>query len=107
LSRSCPRPHPLPLVTRTTNNTTFWLVVADQFAKRAITCDRAREQALTIIDAGSDLAMHAALGMSPADLAKRRKLLQRRPVYPSGQVGQPISDDSGNRPGALELIASS
>jgi hypothetical protein len=26
----------------------------------------AREQALTIIDAGSDLAMHAALGMSPA-----------------------------------------
>jgi hypothetical protein len=57
-------------------HTTFWLVVADQFAKRAISCDRARDQALTIIDAGSDLAMHAALGMSPADLAKRRKMLQ-------------------------------
>jgi hypothetical protein len=57
-------------------HTTFWLVVADQFAKRVITCDRARDQALTIIDVGSDLAMHAALGMSPADLAKRRKMLQ-------------------------------
>ena len=57
-------------------HTTFWLVVADQFAKRVIPCDRARDQALTIIDAGSDLAMHAALGMSPADLAKRRKMLQ-------------------------------
>jgi hypothetical protein len=58
------------------HHTTFWLVVADQFAKRAITCDRVREKALAIIDAGSDLAMHAALGMSPADLGKRRKMLQ-------------------------------
>lgn len=58
------------------HHTTFWLVVADQFAKRAIACDRAREEALTIIDAGSDLAMYASLGMSPADLGKRRKMLQ-------------------------------
>jgi hypothetical protein len=58
------------------DHTTFWLVVADQFAKRAIICDRARQRAVTIIDAGSDLAMLAKLGMSPSDLSKRRKLLQ-------------------------------
>ena len=57
------------------NHTTFWLVVADQFAKRAIACDRAGEQALRIIDAGTDLAMHAQLGMTPSDLKKRRKVL--------------------------------
>jgi hypothetical protein len=58
------------------DHTTFWLVVADQFAKRAIICDRAREKGLAIIDAGSDLAMHAKLGMSPSDLSQRRKMLQ-------------------------------
>jgi hypothetical protein len=58
------------------DHTTFWLVVADQFTKRGIVCDRARKQALTIIDADSDEAMHAKLGMSPSDLSKRRKMLQ-------------------------------
>jgi hypothetical protein len=58
------------------DHTTFWLVVADQFAKRAIICDRVRTAALKIIDAESDLAMHAALGMNPSDLSKRRKMLQ-------------------------------
>jgi len=56
-------------------HTIFWLVVADQFARRAIACARVREKALTVIDDGSDLAMHAKLGMSPADLKKRRKVL--------------------------------
>jgi hypothetical protein len=56
-------------------HTIFWLVVADQFARRAIACGRVREKALTIIDDGSDLAMHAKLGMSPADLRKRQKTL--------------------------------
>jgi hypothetical protein len=55
--------------------TIFWLVVADQFARRAIACARVREKALTIIDDGSHLAMHAKLGMSPADLKKRQKML--------------------------------
>jgi len=55
---------------------TFWLVVADQFAKRSITCDRARDKALAIIKNGSDLAMHEKLGMKPPDLAKRRKMLE-------------------------------
>jgi hypothetical protein len=54
------------------DHTTFWLVVADQFAKRAITCDRARQRAIAIIDAGSDLAMLAKLGMCPSDLSRRR-----------------------------------
>ena len=56
-------------------HTIFWLVIADQFAKRAIACTRVREKALSIIDDGSDVAMHAKLGMSPADLKKRRKTL--------------------------------
>jgi hypothetical protein len=56
-------------------HTIFWLVVADQFARRAIACARIREKALSIIDDGSDLAMHAKLGMSPADLKKRQKML--------------------------------
>lgn len=57
------------------DHTTFWLVVADQFAKRAIRCDRVRDKALTIIDAGSDIAMLGKLGMSASDLTKRRKVL--------------------------------
>jgi hypothetical protein len=56
-------------------HTIFWLVVADQFARRAIVCARASEKALTIIDDGSDLAMHAKLGMTPAALKKRQKML--------------------------------
>jgi hypothetical protein len=54
---------------------TFWLVVADQFAKRGIACDRTRDAALTIIDSGSDIAMMGKLGMSPPDLKKRQKML--------------------------------
>ena len=56
-------------------HTIFWLVVADQFAKRAIVCPRVREKALAIIDDGSDLAMHAKLGMTPSNLNKRQKML--------------------------------
>jgi hypothetical protein len=58
------------------DHTTFWLIVADQFAKRAIVCDRARDNAMTIIDTGSDIARLAQLGMTPPDLAKRRKTLR-------------------------------
>ncbi|HLJ42928.1 MAG TPA: hypothetical protein VKT12_01825 [Candidatus Binataceae bacterium] len=56
-------------------HTVFWLVVADQFARRAIGCARVREKALAIIDDGADLAMHAKRGMSSADLRKRQKML--------------------------------
>ena len=54
----------------------FWLIVADQFAKRAIACDRARDKALAIIESGADLAMQERLGMDPPGLRKRRKVLE-------------------------------
>lgn len=53
----------------------FWLVLADQFTKRGHICDRVRETAVAIIDDDRDIAMHAALGMTPADLSNRRKTL--------------------------------
>jgi len=56
-------------------HTTFWLVVADQFAKRGIACKKVRAKALEIIDEGSDLAVLARLGMKPALLRKRKQLL--------------------------------
>lgn len=55
---------------------TFWLVVADQLHRRGITSP-ARDRALAIIDDGSNLDMLAALGMSGADLNKRRRDLQK------------------------------
>jgi hypothetical protein len=36
-------------------HTTFWLIVADQFARRGIVCDRVRKKALEIIDGDSDI----------------------------------------------------
>src|SRR5437764_10517715 len=57
------------------DHTAFWLVVADQFSKRGIACDRVREKALAMIDAGSDLAMLEKLGMGSAGLKKRRRML--------------------------------
>ncbi len=57
------------------DHTTFWLIAADQFAKRGIVCDRVRNHALHIIDARLDLAMLEKLGMKPADLRKRSRML--------------------------------
>ncbi|MGA8090598.1 MAG: hypothetical protein WCA10_25205 [Terracidiphilus sp.] len=57
------------------DHTTFWLVVADQFAKRGIGSKRARETALEIIDSDRDLATLEKPGMQPADLRKRKKVL--------------------------------
>jgi hypothetical protein len=56
--------------------TTFWLVIADQFAKRAIVCNRVRDKALGIIDSGADIAMHEKRGMNPSDRRKRQKMLK-------------------------------
>jgi len=56
-------------------HTTFWLILADQFAKRGIASDRVREKALSIIDGAEDVAMLEKLGMKPADIRKRRRLL--------------------------------
>jgi hypothetical protein len=57
------------------DHTTFWLVVADQFAKRGIVSDRVRNKALEIINHGLDLSALQKLGMSPSDLRKRKKTL--------------------------------
>jgi hypothetical protein len=57
-------------------HTTFWLIVADQFSKRGIVCDRVREKALEIIDSDNELQMLRDLGMTDPHLRKRRKLLQ-------------------------------
>jgi len=58
------------------DHSTFWLVAADQFAKRGIVSERARETALKIIDGGSDLATLEKLGMDPVGLRKRSKVLE-------------------------------
>ena len=57
------------------DHTVFWLVVADQFAKRGIACAGARDAALAIIDEGRDLAMKRRLGMDEAGLRQRGKRL--------------------------------
>lgn len=56
-------------------HTTFWLVVADQFAKRGVACGSVRSKALAIIDGGTDLATFERLGMTQSDLRKRRRVL--------------------------------
>lgn len=53
----------------------FWLVLADQFAKRNMASDRVRETALNLIDTGRDISIHENLGMMSSDLIKRRKIL--------------------------------
>ena len=57
------------------DHSTFWLVVADQFSKRGIENNRARETALEIIEAKRDLAILEKRGMPPPDLRKREKIL--------------------------------
>jgi hypothetical protein len=57
------------------DHTTFWLVLADQFAKKGIACERVRQKAIAIIDNGDDLAMLSKLGMDAAGLKKRGRML--------------------------------
>lgn len=68
------------------DHTTFWLVVADQFARRGIESERAKQVALEIIDSNIDLAVLEKLGMNAADLRKRKKVLdevRRRIISPA------------------------
>ncbi|HEY2772703.1 MAG TPA: hypothetical protein VGK20_01495 [Candidatus Binatia bacterium] len=55
---------------------TFWLVVADQLARRGIVCDRARDKALEIIDRDQSIEMLQRLSATPADIGKRRRMLE-------------------------------
>ncbi len=57
------------------DHTSFWLVLADQFVKHGIQCERVLRKALEIIDGGSDLAMLSKLGMDAAGLRKRQAML--------------------------------
>ena len=57
------------------DHTTFWLVVADQFAKRGIVCDQVRKTAVQIIDDGQDVEMLRRLGMESGLLKKRQSVL--------------------------------
>ena len=59
------------------DHTTFWLVLADQFAKRGLESNEVREKALDIIDNERDLAVLAARGMKESDLRKRAATLQK------------------------------
>src|SRR3954451_10230300 len=59
------------------DHTTFWLVLADQFAKRGLASAQVRTKALDIIDNERDLTMLAACGMGEADLRKRAATLQK------------------------------
>ena len=60
---------------RDEDHTTFWLIVADQFHKRGINLPALYDKAVEIIDDCRDLEMLASLGMSEADLRKRKKNL--------------------------------
>jgi hypothetical protein len=57
------------------DHSTFWLVVADQMAKRSMLSAIVRDRAIMIIDRGTDLVIAGKLGMSAAALTKRRKML--------------------------------
>ena len=74
------------------DHTVFWLVVADQFARRGIACAQARDTALAIIDEGRDLAMMRRLGMDEAGLRKRgKKLAELRAGLAAAPVAKPRS----------------
>ena len=70
------------------------MVVADQFAKRGIISNGAREKALAIIDSGSDLANLSKLGMKPKDLSKRQRmhadLRARLTMKPEAAKSRPV-----------------
>jgi len=72
------------------DHNTFWLVVADQFAKRSIVCDSVRDKALEIIESGADIAVHQKLGMNPSDLRKRQRVL----IELRGRITAPAVDRS-------------
>jgi len=57
------------------DHSTFWLLLADQLAKRGIASAHARDRALAIIDTGADLETHRRRGMPAPVLARRQKLL--------------------------------
>ena len=58
------------------DHTTFWLIVADQFARQGVICERVRDKALDIINGGADIRTLETLGMKDTELRKRRRVLE-------------------------------
>lgn len=58
------------------DHTTFWLTLADQFAKKGIDCPHTRQRALDIIASGADINTMQDLRMSERDLRKRAANLE-------------------------------
>ena len=91
------------------DHSTFWLVVADQFAKLGIVSERARAKALQIIDDGSDIAMLTKLGIDASGLKKRQKMLVdlRRSLLMAAPPGTRASTSSSPSRGsrATNLMA--
>src|ERR1051325_10085498 len=76
------------------DHTTFWLVLADQFARRGIVSKRVRDMALQILDRGRDLEMLSKLGMTPTLLNQRQKMLadlrRRIELIPHNEKPRPV-----------------
>jgi hypothetical protein len=74
---------------RNEDHSTFWLVLADQFHKRGIRSETAREKALTLIDTGADAEVMRGLGMSEPLIRKRTaKLRELRDLLVSPLPGR-------------------
>jgi hypothetical protein len=54
---------------------TFWLVVADQFERKGIRCDRAFRTAMQVIEDGEDIRDLESRDMAERDLRKRARVL--------------------------------
>ncbi len=57
------------------DESTYWFVVADQFARRGLRCERATERALALIASGADLAQCRERGADDRFLSERAKVL--------------------------------
>ncbi len=86
-------------------HTVFWLVLADQFEKREIACAAVREKALALIAAETDLKAHEQLGMSGADLRKRKALLEalRQRISSAPATSKPRKVMKAPQPYVLEV----
>ena len=76
----------------------FWLVLADQLARRGVYPEEVRRRALEIIDGGLDLAQLKALGAGPADLRKRQARLDEIRAALTNPVERPRKLLAGPQP---------
>jgi hypothetical protein len=87
------------------DHTTFWLVLADQFAKRGVAHAPTREKAIGIIDRGDDLFMMEKRGMDQAGLRKRgAKLAELRArLAAAPRVSKPRATIKAPQPYVLDV----